>query len=83
MRVTMLTLAVLTLGACGGDQAQENQAAVEDNLNVVSTTGEDITAIDAATGHDANMAADAEVLLNDGGNEAANGASEDEADNAG
>lgn len=55
-------LAALTLGACGGGDSAENRAATEQNVTSEIAATNDVTAIDAATGQAANMAADVDYL---------------------
>ena len=64
----ILIAGALTLAACGSQDTPAEQAETVENINVVTAKGNDVTAIDAATGDDANMAADVEFTLNDSGN---------------
>lgn len=69
----LITTCALLLGACGSNDKGPEQAGAEESINVARAQGNDITAIDAATGADANMAADVEFISNDlnaAGNEA-------------
>jgi hypothetical protein len=68
MRARIWTLAAaFGLAACGGGNQAGNTANIQENLTAQAFESNDITAIDAVTGEDANMAAD--VVFNDlGGN---------------
>lgn len=77
--VSIFAVAALTLSACGEKAAeQEGSNGAQDVSAQNLGAGGDMTAIDAATSADANMAADVEynlVELNDAnavGNDAAN-----------
>ena len=50
--------AALAIAACGSDQGADNAVATGDNLAAEAIIANDTTAIDAATGDAANMAAD-------------------------
>ena len=68
-------VAVLALGlaACGSDGQTGNNAAVTEETGAAEVTAaNDSTAIDAATGEAANMAADVNYMLEDLDNESAN-----------
>ena len=66
MRALMLVAgAALAISACGSDQAAENTANVDEDLVAQNFAANDTTAIDAATGEDANMAEDVEFTVND------------------
>lgn len=67
VRMSMVLAGLLALSACGAEQESEQQTSVEENIDVVTARGNDVTAIDAATGDDANMAADVEFTLNETG----------------
>ncbi|WP_205480932.1 hypothetical protein [Sphingomonas arenae] len=67
VRITVVLAGFLALSACGTKQESEQQTGVEENINVVTAQGNDVTAIDAATSDDANMAADVEFTLNETG----------------
>lgn len=54
----LLGVAATALSACGGDQTPRNTAASEANVTSQLAATNDTTAIDAATGEAANMAAD-------------------------
>jgi hypothetical protein len=57
----LVTVAALSLAACGrGDQAGQSQNA-DEGLSAESIVSNDVTAIDAATGDAANMAADVDL----------------------
>lgn len=66
MRSHLLILAsTILLGGCGTDEKSAEQSSTEESLNIAIAEGNDITAIDAATGDDANMAADVEFTSNE------------------
>ena len=75
MRLLILAFAMstLALGGCGKKQATGNTSAVDQGVTAEDFTANDATAIDAATGADANMAADVDinVYLNAGNDSAA------------
>lgn len=52
---------LLALTACGEDQAETTDAAVEGGAATEVLPTNDVTAIDAVTGDSANMAADVEL----------------------
>ena len=59
MRVLILLLvATLGLAACNRGSQVGNTANIQENLSAAAFESNDITAIDAVTGEDANMAAD-------------------------
>lgn len=80
---SLILIASLALASCGGDQSA-NDAAVQDETGAAQVSAvNDITAIDAATGEAANMAADVNYTLNeDEMNEAAGNAPANSAANA-
>ena len=58
-RTCLIALAALTLAACGKDRpADGNQAFSDEDFTQSAIVANDVTAIDAATGDAANMAAD-------------------------
>jgi hypothetical protein len=65
----VVTGACLTLAACNNDGAVENAATVNASLASEAIFANDTTAIDAATGDAANMAADVDYTISnsDGG----------------
>lgn len=64
MRAGFLTVtAALALAGCGGDRQAQSDAASTEDLATQNVSGNDITAIDAATGDAVNMAADSEFNL--------------------
>ena len=70
--LVLLGCATVLLSACGGsDQAAENTDSITANLTADVPPAGDTTAIDAATGADANMAAEAEVPANEADSNAA------------
>ena len=64
--------AALGLSACGNNDQKDNNLNVDENLTAESIVSNDVTAIDAATGDAANMAADVDMNY---GNLVENGAS--------
>ncbi len=58
MRKLIVLGAVVALGGCGQEQSAEERAAAEQNVTALVVATNDTTAIDAATGEDADMAAD-------------------------
>jgi hypothetical protein len=56
----------LPLAACSNNDQHDNTANVDENLTAENIVSNDVTAIDAVTGDDANMAAESDV--NDLGN---------------
>ena len=74
MRALILVAgAALAMTACGGKQEAANTANVDEQLAVENMAGNDVTAIDAATGEDANMAADVNFMINESVNLSGNG----------
>ena len=61
MRAPILLAAVLALSACGNNDQKDNNLNVDENLTAESIVSNDVTAIDAATGDAANMAADVDL----------------------
>ena len=85
MRALILVAgAALTISACNNDQPTANTTNVDDDLAAQNISANDTTSIDAATGEDANMAADVNFSVNDADNlaEDENAADNAEADNA-
>ena len=65
MRVLILIAgAALATSACNKDQAAGNAAQSNDNPSAVTIAANDVTAIDAATSDDANMAEDVNYTVN-------------------
>jgi hypothetical protein len=59
MRIPLLLVAAaLTLSACKNNDQHDNTMNVDENLTAENIVSNDVTAIDAVTGADANMAAD-------------------------
>lgn len=81
MRILLLLAGVLALAACNQSDTAQEQTGVDEQLNVVTAQGNDVTAIDAATGDDANMAADVEYTDNEA-DESGNGTDDNAASNA-
>ena len=65
MRIHLLLAGALALAACGKNETTGGQAEADDSLNLVTAQGNDVTAIDAATGDDANMAGDVDYISNE------------------
>lgn len=81
----LVTGAALTISACNNDQPTANTTNVDDDLAAQNISANDTTSIDAATGEDANMAADVNFSVNeadnvDGDDNAADNAEADNAD---
>jgi hypothetical protein len=53
--------AALALSACGNNDQADNTQNVDENLAAENIVSNDVTAIDAVTGDQANMAADVEI----------------------
>ena len=62
----------LALSGCGDNQATENTLNIDATATAEDIASNDTTAIDAATGDDANMAADVNYILNEDENAADN-----------
>src|SRR4051794_15063435 len=56
--VILIAAAALSLAACRNNDQADNTANVDENLSAENVVSNDVTAIDAVTGEDANMAAD-------------------------
>ena len=84
MRALILAAgAALAVSACNNDEPTANTVNVDEALAAQNVSANDTTSIDAATGEDANMAADVNYTLNDVENlENADNADADETDNA-
>ena len=65
MRISILIAAALPLAACGGGGTVDNNALTADGGSEQVTAVNDTTAIDAATGQAANMAADVNYMMNE------------------
>lgn len=61
--VFALAASSLALSGCGKKQATGNTSAVDQAVSAEDFAANDATAIDAATGSDANMAADVDINL--------------------
>jgi len=80
--VPALVLA-LSLAGCGDDQQAVNTQAVADESDANAITPvNDVTAIDAATGEAANMAADVNYTLEELDNESADNSASDSSPNS-
>ena len=77
----------LAISACGGNEAAQNVANIDQDLTANSIAANDTTSIDAATGDAANMAAEMNIpvddSLNEGGNDSDSNAAGDSARNYG
>jgi hypothetical protein len=74
----LLPILCLALASCGSDpQAADNSAVAEESDSAATTVGNDVTAIDAATGDAANMAADVNYTVDELDSNQANSASDD------
>ena len=66
MRAIILVAgAALAVSACGKDGTADNAANADQDLATQNIGANDTTAIDAATGDDANMAADVNFTVNE------------------
>ena len=66
MRILILVAGcALALSACGKNKAADNSVAIDANADAENIGSNDTTAIDAATGEDANMAADVNFTVNE------------------
>ncbi len=74
--------AALAISACNNDQAAENITNADGDLTPQNIAANDTTAIDAATGEDANMAADVNFTVNETDNLSADNAANNATDNA-
>lgn len=63
--ILIIACAALALSGCGKKDQNDNNLSADENLTAENIVSNDITAIDAATGDAANMAAD--VDMNFGG----------------
>jgi hypothetical protein len=79
--------AALAVSACGGNEAAQNVANIDQDLTANSIAANDTTSIDAATGDAANMATEMNIpvddSLNDSGNDSDSNAAGDSARNSG
>ena len=67
----LLGVAALSLAACRNNDQADNNINVDENLTAENIVANDVTAIDAVTGEDANMAADVNYLEPETNNAAA------------
>jgi hypothetical protein len=66
MRTLILVAGIaLAVSACGKNQATDNAVVIDANADAQNVASNDTTAIDAATGEDANMAADVNFSVNE------------------
>jgi hypothetical protein len=66
MRALILVAgAALTISACNNEQPTANTTNVDQDLAAQNISANDTTSIDAATGEDANMAADVNYTVNE------------------
>jgi hypothetical protein len=66
MRALILVAgAALTVSACNNEQPTANTTNVDQDLAAQNVSANDTTSIDAATGEDANMAADVNYTVNE------------------
>ena len=63
--IALPAFAALALASCNKDQAADETSASGQNLAADSFGGNDVTAIDAATASDANMAEDVQLTVKD------------------
>ena len=61
----LIVFSALSLAACGGDGSANNAAVAETSGTEQVTAVNDVTAIDAATGEAADMAADVNYTFNE------------------
>ena len=61
MRAPLLFAALFAVSACGKNDQTDNTQNVDENLSTESIVSNDVTAIDAVTGDQANMAADVDM----------------------
>jgi hypothetical protein len=76
----LLASAALSASACNKEQPTANTTNVDQDLAAQNVSANDTTSIDAATGEDANMAADVNYTVNELDNAANDDDSADEAD---
>jgi hypothetical protein len=81
MRTAVFLAGIFLTGAlasCGTDQPADDRTVVEAQDSPDFTAANDVTAIDAATGEAANMAADVDFTANETDDAAANNATSDD-----
>ncbi|HET7816973.1 MAG TPA: hypothetical protein VFK58_05290 [Sphingomicrobium sp.] len=79
MRALILVAgAALTISACGDDRPAEKVTNVDGDLSARTISANDTTSIDAATGEDANMAADVNFTVNEADKPAGEAKADDE-----
>lgn len=59
--ILIIACAALALGGCGKKDQKDNNLGADENLTAENIVSNDVTAIDAATGDAANMAADVDI----------------------
>ena len=64
-KLVLIAFAALAAAACGEDKGAEQATNGGEQVTAESIGGNDVTAIDAATSSDANMAADVEFNVED------------------
>jgi hypothetical protein len=74
--------AALAVSACNRDEAANTTTNVDEDLVAQNISANDTTSIDAATGEDANMAAETVLPVNETGNDTGNDARSNAAGNA-
>ena len=79
----LITAAGWAIAGCSQDESAETAVNVDAVATANGISSNDTTAIDAATGDDANMAADVNYIVNDVGNDANVGGTELDENNAG
>lgn len=81
MRALILVAgAALAISACNKEQPTANTTNVDEDLAAQNVSANDTTSIDAATGEDANMAADVNFTVNEADNQAGDDNAADNAD---
>lgn len=59
--ILIIACVALALGGCGKKDQKDNNLSADENLTAENIVSNDVTAIDAATGDAANMAADVDM----------------------
>ena len=81
--LSILALSALALASCGKKDDGGQASTAAQNISAESIGGNDVTAIDAATASDANMAEDVELTVNELGDLNAVDESDADADEGG